>query len=215
MELNQQASFIPKKPIVSQPEVGYGEGGFSVVTFISVILFVLSLSLAAGVTLYQSVKIKQLADKKASYEKAVNDPNQAPNINKWREMDERLQQASQLLENHISMNAFLAKIEFQTVKNVQFTSMDVNPAEQSGADNSILPKTFKVTFEGIAPGYVEVIQQSDIFAASKNIGISNPSFDLPVLDDLTGKIKFKGSFYLDKDSIKYAKFLEEISSKSQ
>lgn len=113
------------------------------------------------------------------------------------------------------MNAFLAKIEFQTVKNVQFTSMDVNPAEQSGADNSILPKTFKVTFEGIAPGYVEVIQQSDIFAASKNIGISNPSFDLPVLDDLTGKIKFKGSFYLDKDSIKYAKFLEEISSKSQ
>ncbi len=215
MELNQQASFIPKKPIVSQPEVGYGEGGFSVVTFISVILFVLSLSLAAGVTLYQSVKIKQLADKKASYEKAVSDPNQAPNINKWREMDERLQQASQLLENHISMNAFLAKIEFQTVKNVQFTSMDVNPAEQSGTDNSIIPKTFKVTFEGVAPGYVEVIQQSDIFAASKNIGISNPSFDLPVLDDLTGKIKFKGSFYLDKDSIKYAKFLEEISSKSQ
>lgn len=215
MELNQQASFIPKKPIVSQPEVGYGEGGFSVVTFISVILFVLSLSLAAGVTLYQSVKIKQLADKEASYKKAINDPNQAPNINKWREMDERLQQASQLLENHISMNAFLAKIEFQTVKNVQFTSIDVNPADQSGADNSIIPKTFKVTFEGIAPGYVEVIQQSDIFAASKNIGISNPSFDLPVLDDLTGKIKFKGSFYLDKDSIKYAKFLEEISSKSQ
>jgi hypothetical protein len=143
MELNQQASFIPKKPIVSQPEVGYGEGGFSVVTFISVILFVLSLSLAAGVTLYQSVKIKQLADKEASYKKAINDPNQAPNINKWREMDERLQQASQLLENHISMNAFLAKLEFQTVKNVQFTSIDVNPADQSGADNSILPKTFK------------------------------------------------------------------------
>lgn len=215
MELNQQASFIPKKPIVSQPEVGYGEGGFSVVTFISVILFVISLSLAAGVTLYQSVKLKQLADKEASYKKAINDPNQAPNINKWREMDERLKQASQLLENHISMNAFLAKIEFQTVKNVQFTSIDVNPTDQSGADNSIIPKTFKVTFEGVAPGYVEVIQQSDIFAASKNIGISNPSFDLPVLDDLTGKIKFKGSFYLDKDSIKYAKFLEEISSKSQ
>jgi hypothetical protein len=82
MELNQQASFIPKKPIVSQPEVGYGEGGFSVVTFISVILFVLSLSLAAGVTLYQSVKIKQLADKEASYKKAINDPNQAPNLHR-------------------------------------------------------------------------------------------------------------------------------------
>lgn len=181
------SSFIPKRNQSSGAFVVRSGGLFS---FVANLIFVIALVASIGVFAYEKYlnhEISTMSDELTAA-KAALDPDL---IGKLASSDARIIAANQILNNHITLSAFFALLQTQTLQNVRFTSF------------SYLQKpdgTYGVSMKGEARTYADVAAQADVF--NKNSNFINPQFSNLDLND-KGNVTFAFSSGLDPKAISY------------
>jgi len=193
----QATSFIPKNPIVSDTPSGYKRQTVSIFTLVSLIIFISSVALGAGVFIYEGYLKSSLAKKQSDLEKARAsfDPALIKDI---RRVDNRIEHAKEILSRHAAFSAFFETLEKSTLQNVQFKSFDLSFPSQN--------ENIKISLKGLAKSYASVALQSDSFNNTK--GIKNPIFSDLNLDQ-SGRVSFSIEASLDPEDFKYANFLSK------
>lgn len=165
MESGIQNSFIPRDAAQPSAKTLARSGSFlDLFVLISIVLFVASLVLGAGVFLYQqflatSVKSKvgQLERAKAAFEPAL--------ILEMTRLDDRMRDADTILGSHIAPSVLFHTLEQLTLATVSFRSLNFETVD---------PQTVLIRMEGIAESVNSIALQADLF--SKNGVITSPIF---------------------------------------
>jgi hypothetical protein len=188
MEQNFQTSFIPKKPMIEQPTV-VTKRPIGLVSIISIFIFVTMVLASGGAYLYKNILIKNVTQMENDLNLAKNRFEPAK-ISLLQSLDKRLQSASEILANHISVSPIFESLETLTIKTIRYTKFDY-----SLTDSKILVK-----MSGTAIGYRSIALQADLFAKNKNI--IDPSFSNLSLDD-KGNVLFDLQFSVDPSFVNY------------
>ncbi len=196
MEPKFQSSFIPKGPLATSssasPIKAVRKGGLF--SFVSLIIFVISLLLAVavlGYKFYVKASINRM-----SQEIEVSRGDLVPNsANDFIRLNDRLISTQTLLDNHIAVSPLFDFLEATTLKSVRFDDFVYNTT----------PAGIELTMRGQARGYAAVALQSDVFNKS-------PFFIEPVFSDLrlneSGNVVFTFKALISPSFVSYKKQIE-------
>ncbi len=165
MESPINTSFIPSEIRGGKGTRGVElPGGSDIFVVLSVVLFVASVALAAGVFLYQGylqtatkTKSSELDRAKAAFEPSL--------INQLTRLDDRMLAGEKLLEAHIAPTVILRILEQSTLQSVAFDSFSF-----SGSDKSKMT----LRMQGVAKSVNAIALQADLFG--KTGVIASPIF---------------------------------------
>lgn len=186
MDPQVQTSFIPKKPLV-----GESRGGGGLAMLVAFLLFAVSLAGAGGVLAYSAYLDRAIADKKISLEKAEGAFN-VRSIQDLTRLDVRLEQAEQLIQNHVAPSGLFSFLSSATLERVQFTSLSL----EINADGS-----GHLTLRGTADSFSSLALQSDQFGVSKVL--RNVIFS-DISTDANARVTFLVSADVDHTLLSYA-----------
>lgn len=164
MESTIKSSFIPQEPIAPVRSVApRNRGGFDLFMLVSVVFFVASATLAAGVFLYAQYLTTSAASKTAQLERARQafEPSLIQDLTR---LDSRMRSANTILESHIAPTMLFRLLEQLTLQTVAFSSFDFS----ASADGLTL------VMKGVAQSVNSIALQADLL--SKSGVISNPIF---------------------------------------
>jgi hypothetical protein len=185
-------SFIPKKNIASDQK----EGGksLSLILLFTIVIFAITVISAGGVFSYGRYLSGKIENSKNSL--ALEKENfEFTTIENFTRLDKRIKASKELLDKHIDLTGLFETLESETLKNIQFESMDF----------SIKKDTIKIFMKGVARSYSSVALQSDIFG--DNPMIKNPIFSNLDINNL-GDVVFDFTANIDKELILYKSRLE-------
>lgn len=196
MDPQAQASFIPKKPLMSTTHAGSGMGLFYLV---AIFVFVLSLVAAGAAFAYTRYLDSTLASKAHSLELAQGayEPGAIQDLNR---LDQRIAHAKTLLGRHIAPSVIFTILSDETLEQVQFTDFSYKFAE--GGKVVML-------LTGSANSFSTVALQSDEFGASK--ALSDVVFSDITVDTL-GKVNFSVSASIQPDRLLYKNNISQASA---
>ena len=157
--MDNQPSFIPKKQLTATFRGNETRSRVSLFFLISIILFVVSLILAAGVFFLQKYKTNTIQTKVASLERArgLFEPDL---IRELIDVDVRIKSANEVINNHISASSFFKLLEQVTIKTIRFKDLELSAGENN---------TYSITMNGEADSYASVALQSSLFGGNKYI----------------------------------------------
>lgn len=121
MEQTPKTSFIPKQSMNTAPSQKRRHRSFNVLGFIAMVLFLGSLVLSVGVFFYKQYSDNKLTALKQELAESRSSFQQG-DIESIRELEQRLQSAYFLMNQHLSVSSLLDALERRTLQNVQFTS---------------------------------------------------------------------------------------------
>jgi len=197
IELPTQTTFIPKKPITQEYRE---ESSSSLVSTISVGLFLISLLLAGGVYFYSEYTDKNVAVKKKSLD--ISQGRFEPQtLQEFKDIDKRLSAAKIVLHQHIAITPVFDILSQLTLKNIQYTKFGYK-FDEAG-------KSVTVTLSGVTNNYETIALQSDNF--SKNKLIQDPVFSNLNLDT-NGKLVFDLNFNVDPSLINFVETVNRNNS---
>jgi hypothetical protein len=150
MEVKMQTSFIPKKPVTAEPLDG---GGISLFLLISIILFIVAVSLAGGVWVWRQSLVSQIEKDKAALV-AAKESYEEDTINPLIRLDDRIEVSKILLGQHLAISPVFALLEKNVLRNVRLKNMKFS---YSGNDK------IKIDLSGSAINYDALSKQSDSF----------------------------------------------------
>lgn len=190
MESNIRSSFIPQSPVSAPtPGVSKAKGGFDMFMLLSLVLFIASATLAAGVFLYvqymnaSSVsKLDQLNRAKAAFEPAL--------IAELTRLDDRMRAADEVLAIHIAPSALFRVLEQLTLQTVAFSGLDFS------AQNAT---SMTLSMQGIAQSVNSIALEADLL--SKSGVISNPIFSN--INRTLGGVKFDFTSDINAEGLRY------------
>ncbi len=211
MDTKFQTSFIPKKPIVMDPRVIKHSGGTSVLMFISVIIFTVSLAGAGFTFVWKDILIKQQDTYRADLKKAQNRFD-IPLIEKLKKANIKIDLGAQLLKRHLAVSEVFNIISSLVADGVRFTSLEFT-APAGDAESP------RITMKGLGNSYPSIAWQSDVFGQSSKYGknkvLKNPVLSEPTVDP-DGNVVFTFTATLNADDISYEKVLtSELSNPTQ
>jgi hypothetical protein len=157
MDPRFQTSFIPKKPIVSQAGGVRTKTPINLFSLIGVVLFLATLGVGGAAFFYQSVLDKQIAENKATLDRAKG-AFEPELINQIVRLDTRIQNTKKLLSTHISVTPLFDYISSITLKTVRFRNFSFAYL----ASDKIV-----VTMQGQGQSYASVALQSDLLNQQK------------------------------------------------
>lgn len=197
METKMQTSFIPKKPIIENQKEG---SGISLFFLLSIIVFIVSIALAAVVFLLQKSLILEI-DKDKKELAAARDSYEESTINSLIRLDDRIEVSKSLLAKHLAVTPVFTLLEKNIIKNVQLKSMKFS----YGGDSKI-----NVTLAGVAKNYDALSKQSDAFGTEQLRGIvSNPVVsDFSLNQDST--VSFNFNALVSSDLVSYGNYLDSF-----
>jgi hypothetical protein len=206
MESGIQSSFIPQEadvvvtPGSANRYVG-GDGLTDLFGLFSIVLFIASLSLGAGVFLYQqfltaqtSSKIEQLARAKAAFDPAL--------IQRLIRLDDRMRAAEQLLNDHIAPSVVFDALNQSTLATVSFRSFEIDAAD---------PKNIVASFTGTAQSVNSIALQDQVF--SKNGVVAAPIFS--DIERQQGGVNFALKTSINYNALNYSKVVVPGSTAEQ
>ncbi len=117
MDPKFQTSFIPKKTYE-----GSGVGGTSIVTIVSVLLFLASIIGAAGSYFYNGQLTNIISNNQVKIKNA-KDSFDLPTIETLIRLDQRIEASKQLLKSHVAVSPVFDFLEQKTVKSIRFDSL--------------------------------------------------------------------------------------------
>jgi hypothetical protein len=217
MDTKFQTSFIPKKPIISDPNISIRRsgGGTSVFMFVGIIIFVLSLAGIGFTIAWKQILLKKqlsLQTELKAKEASFNEPL----IDQLKKANTKIDLGGQLLKKHLAVSGLFEIVSQLTIQGVRFTSFDfssVDTAKAAGSSASTPsagPSSdgIKVTMKGVGNNFSSIAYQSDVLGESEKFGtkkiIKNPIIsDLVV--DATGKVEFTFTGYINPDDLLYTK----------
>lgn len=210
METKFQTSFIPKKPLISDPKVRTGGGRTSILMFISMLVFVASVAGAAYSFLWKGVLIEAQEDYKLRL--AENDKRfDTTLIENLKKANIKIDTSKKLLKNHLAVSEIFAIISDLTISGVRFTSFDFSGPEKEGDD-------VKISMKGVGNSFNDIAFQSLVFGTSEKYG-TNKILKNPILSDLVvdtnGKVGFTFTTSVKSEDLLYDKALEASLNSTQ
>lgn len=202
MDTKFQTSFIPKRSsIVEQKVVRHRSA--SVVTFLGVIIFVVSLAGAVFSFVWKAT----LVQNQKSYQTALEDAETKYNptlLNNLRKSSAKLELSKKILDNHVASSEIFSVLSKLTIEGVQFKEFEfVTGAEMTQGD-------VKVKLKGVGNSFSAIAYQSDVFGQSDRFGVGK-LFRNPVIGDLAleenGRVGFTFSADISLADISYKKLL--------
>jgi hypothetical protein len=182
------SSFIPKANLAN---TDVAAGSFGIVTFLTVLIFILSVIGAGGVFAYQQVLKNGIASKAHTLQ-LNQDAFGSNTIEDLARMDTRIAQAKTLLNKHVAASAVFAFLGSQTLQTVQFTSFDYKLSnDRSGS----------LSMEGVATSFSAVALQSDQFGGSK---VLKDVIFSDINPDQAGKVRFTVKATIAPDLLLYS-----------
>lgn len=148
------SNFIPRDTPTIPSAPRNQKGLADLLMLLSIVLFVASLALAAGVFLYgeylkssAASKTDQLARAEAAFEPAL--------IHELTRLDDRMRAAGDVLGGHVSPSAFFTMLEQTTIASIAYTSLEFEATDA---------QTMTVKMEGVAASVNAIALQADLFA---------------------------------------------------
>lgn len=186
-----QTSFIPKKTFdVGTPAAPRRSASVAnLISFIAVVLFILSLLGAVGMFLYERFLVAAIESKKESLERAKN-AFEPELIRELSRLDAKLRIAQELLNTHVAPSGIFDLLESLTLETVRFTDMNY----------MIDDKGIHLRLQGEALSFASVALQSDEFG--KHRSIQSPAFSDLTLDD-RGNVEFVVEALISPSVISY------------
>ncbi len=190
-------SFIPqdagRPPSIHRRSGGLGD----LLGLGTIVLFVASAALGAGVFLYQqyleaesSSKLAQLERAKVAFEPSL--------IRELTRLDDRMYAADKILSVHAAPSAFFRALQEATLVTVSFRSLDFQATD---------PQHMTISMVGVARSVNSIALQADLF--SKNKVISGPIFSN--IERQSDGVHFNLSAIVNPLAINYASVLGGFS----
>ncbi|HEY9480661.1 MAG TPA: hypothetical protein VIR98_00310 [Candidatus Paceibacterota bacterium] len=188
MNPENHASFIPKKPIMAAP--GRTTASIALFPLLAWTLFIVAVALSGAAYLYKGLVDKQIADDKASLERAKDafDPGL---IDQLIRLDSRLTTGKTLLGSHLAVTPLFDFISSITLRSVRFKDFDFA---------YLAPDKIKLSMKGEALSYAAVALQSDVFSAQK--GLSDTLLSDMALDP-SGMVTFSVTTLVSPSIVTY------------
>jgi len=194
LESKIKSSFIPDKmpaaPSRSSRRSRPASEGANIFVVIAIIVFAVSMALAAGVFLYDKYVItsSEAKSEQLQRERKLLEP---ATVRELMRLDNRLSAASAILGEHIAPSTLFTILERLTLKSVYFKDLEFSLDESDG---------ITIRMQGNARTVNGVALQADIFAKSRVI--INPIFsNLDIVDD---GVDFEVTATIPKTSLQYA-----------
>lgn len=193
MDTKFQTSFIPKKTLTDS--MGRAGSSMSIFLIVAIIVFILTLSAAAGVFAFRKILVSRIDKVDKELVKAKNF-FESSFINKANILNRRIEASKQLLAVHTAVSPIFELLENETLATIRFDSFNYDVKDGVGA-------TLRLGGQG--KYFSSVALQSDIFGQDK-------SFKNPVFSDLnpdqSGNIVFKFSSTVDPKLTSYVSTLK-------
>ncbi|MDH5442451.1 MAG: hypothetical protein OEX08_02515 [Candidatus Nomurabacteria bacterium] len=153
MDQDFQTTFIPKKPTMSAPATKKRRSRpVGLLMMLAVLLVILAGASAGGVVVYEQLAQASLDEKRESL-KVAEGVFETSLLAELQKLDNRLESASMLLDNHIMMEPLFRMLELTTLPDVRFSQFNFSQADG--------PISLKLA--GEATNYTAIAQQSAIF----------------------------------------------------
>ena len=188
METKFQNTFIPKTALDTPSRAAPRPASF--LTFIAMIIFLLSGVLAGGAFLWQQYLLNKVTSLNQSLDSSKGE-FEPSTIEQYSRLNSRFDNARALLKNHIAVSAFFDLLNKDTLKSIQFS--DLKYTQDSSSQISI-------KMSGKADSYNSVAYQAKVFSsepAFKNAVFSN--LDL----DQSGNVVFELDAQIDPSLVSY------------
>jgi len=207
MDTKFQTSFIPKKPILMDQKTPHHSGGTSVLMFISVIIFIISIAGAGFSVLWKDILLKQQQEYIKNLKEAENRFD-LDTIKKLKVASIKIDTATALLKNHLAVSELFEIISSLTTDGIRFTSFEFSPAVASTEGSS---GGVNITMKGVGNSFGAIAWQSDVFGKSSKFGtnkvVKNPILTDLQLDPTNGTVGFSFTASIDRSDINYEKIL--------
>ena len=202
MENSFQKSFIPKKPMASNPAYKKTVSFFSIIT---VTLLIISILASVGLFFYKKYLTKQIETLSSSLNIA-RDSFETDTIKELDLFYRRTESAKTILKNHIVLSPLFSLLGDITIPQVEYTSFDAK-IDDSGV--------ITVNMKGTAKDYRSISVQSDIFSSPKGSSLKNILFaNLTKVKD--NNVSFNLKFNVTPSLLSYEKnsLTEEVTPTS-
>ncbi len=207
MEPSIPTSFIPKRPVSSEPVASqhhsHTVGLLSILATIVVIATAISYG---GVQIYQ----KQLTAQKIKIDAQINEARKGIGtdfLGDMKRLDARIEGVKSVLGSHIVVTPIFAALEQTTLRSVQYKSFSYVFTTDTTSKATVV----QVTLMGSAKSYATIALQSDAF--TQNNLIKNPVFSELTIDEKTTAVNFKLVFTVNPASLSYESFIASLSPK--
>lgn len=209
MEGKFQTSFIPKKPVGSQPNLTKPAHTTNLFSIIVTIIFVTVLLLSGLVFAYKMM-VQQKNDR-------LNEELQAEiaklraqdaSINELIRLDTRVESAKKLLNQHVALTSFFEFLSSSTLKTIQYKNFKYT----QNPDNKVV-----ITMNGVSQSFTALAQQSDLLLdpetqkSLKNPVISNYTLDPDGRVVFTFAGELNPQTFLYKNTVVSAESADEVS----
>ncbi|MEO5646479.1 MAG: hypothetical protein ABIO57_01765 [Candidatus Paceibacterota bacterium] len=207
MEPIVSTSFIPKRPVSSEPisqsrTTGGSVGVLSLLTFVIILATGLSF---AGVYLYKQALEKQKADLQVKITQAQEGLGTSF-VTDMKQLSQRINGVKTLIANHVVVSPIFAALQATTLQTVQYQNFTYDFTTDPGTN----AKMVQVTITGVAKNYATLALQSDAYAKSNLI--NNPIFSNLTVDDKTQQVGFKLLFTVDPNNLSYQTFIQTMGN---
>jgi len=206
MDTKFQTSFIPKAPIMQAKTT---KSSISFFLLISIIIFLVSLGLAAWVYLEKNYLIQQITSEQKTITTnksgLVSDSNTVESII---DLNNRINIGKDLLSHHVAISPIFAFLQQVTLKNVRFNSFTFSSASKDSNGNTIVG----IQLAGVAQDWESVASQADEFdmPAWKNI-INDPKISNFGLNQ-DGSVSFSFSATINPQFLSYTNNIQNNQS---
>ena len=194
MDKEFKTTFIPKKNLSSSrakpAESKKSKAQKSLFGILALLLFVTAVVSTAGVFLYK-IRLASVINSRIESINLAEKAFEPSLILELKKLDIRLQAGTNLLNNHVAISDFLTSLGESTLPGVSFSDLTFSGGEEN-----------QVTMSGLARGYLQIAQQSDIF--EDNQYIQNHIFSDFTAND-TGRVGFSLEFTLDPELLLFGR----------
>ena len=184
-----KTSFIPKKPTLAVSNKKTTKGT-SVFTFVSFVVFLLTLVIAGGLYLYQTILNRNVSVMIQSIDR-VREAVEPDLIASLSGVDRRIRSSVQLLDKHHIVSPIFRLLEDLTLETVRYGSFQYIVSEQG---------ELTINLRGEAKDYSSLALQSDIFG-------DEPTVISPIFENLNinlrGNVSFEFSAVISESLILY------------
>lgn len=199
MDKSFQTSFIPKKPLTISGSDSENQP-LSVLSFISIVIFVGTLVSVGGVYLYK-IYLENQKNKAEESLISIRSSFEPNTIKELELFDKRTSVSKQLLASHTVMSPFFSALADSTLSAIQYTKFTIDSTE----------KGVTVNMNGVTRNYKYIALQSQIFNNSKNTNFKNVVFS-NLVKDKNGNITFVISFDVNPSLLSYSNYVTSIDS---
>lgn len=196
-QMQTPSSFIPRETGGIGGGTHKARGLLDLFVLVSIVLFVASGALGAGVFLYEQYLVQSEASKVSQLERASAAFEPAL-IQELARLDDRMRSSQDVLGRHIAPSVFFRMLEETTIQSVSFRTLTFEATD---------PQRLTISMDGIADSVNAIALQADLFS---QVGvITNPIFSN--IDRRSDGVHFSLTAFVAPSALSYASLVQGVS----